>query len=170
MKQEQRGRLLQQLRSVPQLPASDVQKCPQSTEMPPKDSACHASEFSWRISHSQAVSNAHVVDSCAPTSRNPCAYVCGYAKVLWNSLCDSLLWCLPWHACTRAHADSAVASPPHQRALACMSTATEAGQLTQLPAPRVGGEAVVLPSNTNFVVLVFRWTASHPWQLSVGEE
>lgn len=51
-----------------------------------------------------------------------------------------------------------------------MSTATEAGQLTQLHVPRVEGEAVTLPSNTSFVLLVSCLTASHPWPLSVGEE
>ena len=136
---------------------------------PPKDSTCHASKFSRRILHSQAVRYACVVASWAPTSRYPPADVCGHLNLHWKSLGHWLWLRVPRHACAHAHTGSPAASPPHQRALACTRAAVEAGQLSQLHLPRAG-KAVTLPSDTNFVILVFSLTASHPWPLSVGQE
>lgn len=153
MKWGQRGRLLQQLRSVSQLPGTYMQECASPQRTP------HAMPVNFPGGfYTVRLSDTHVQWLLAPLPAGTRAQM---FVGTWSCTGTAFETCSDG-ACLdmQAHTGSPVASPPFQRALACVSTATEAGQLH---APRVEGEAVTFPSNTNFVILVFWLTASHPW-------
>lgn len=114
MKRGQRGRLLKQLCGVSRLPGPCMQKC----GSPQRTPHAMAVTFPGRCSIVTLSDNAHVVAPWAPTGN-----ACGHLMLRYKNLWDLPWWHLPWLASTRS---------PCQRAAACRSAATEAGQLAQL--------------------------------------